>query len=81
MNEPSGYRLPSPMETYFKQRKLAAVMTSHCFVCGMRFDGTAEDAISAAKAHRLEAHPELVDRGQTARRRAAGIVGSADAAS
>lgn len=79
MTDNSHYRLPSPMEAFFEKRKLEAVMRIQC-LCGESFEGVARTVIELAAAHRKAVHPEWVDRGQGARRRAAGIVGSADAA-
>lgn len=67
----SGYRLPSPVEQYFEDRKLEQVTTASCFFCGATFHGTARDCFDWATEHRAVEHPDAVDRGQRARREAA----------
>lgn len=66
----SGFRLARPLEAFFEERSLAAVMTTYC-VCGQRFDGTARECIDRMAAHREASHPEMRDRGQRERRAAA----------
>jgi hypothetical protein len=71
MSDLSRYRLPSPLEGFFRDRKMAAPMSSVCAFCGASFTGTALEVIANARAHQQAAHPNAVDRGQNARRIAA----------
>lgn len=70
-NDPSAFKLPSPMEGYFFDRKMAAPMQSRCAFCGDVFTGSAREVLDEAAAHRKLAHPQAVDRTQKARREAA----------
>lgn len=70
-NDPSAFRLPSPLEDALHARKMAAPMVSTCAFCGAQFAGAAQDVIADAQAHQRAEHPAAVDRTQKVRREAA----------
>ena len=57
------------------RRSLQDFALIYCGICDVQpFRGTVSEGQAWFRAHQLEAHPERRDRGQTARRRAAGQV-------
>lgn len=68
MSDYGEYQLPpSTVVERLHERKMDVPMKQSC-VCGASWEGSARDVIEAARLHREELHPQMVDRTQKVRR-------------